>query len=66
MVPLQKDDMAEAVASGFPWDYDMDDELLKLLISKARFFEAQIRYGVNGPLGAIEVRAAADLWHCCM
>lgn len=67
MVPLLKVDTAEPVATGFPWDYNMDDELLKLLISKARFFEAQIRYGINGPLAAIEVNrhqltCGSDLW----
>lgn len=54
-VPLQKDDKVEAPATGFPWHYDMDDELLKLLITKARLFEAQIRYAISGPLGPIEV-----------
>lgn len=63
MSPLQKADSVECAASGFLWDYDMDDQLLKLLISKARHFEAQIRYEINGPLAAIEVDrlAAAEM-----
>lgn len=61
MAPLQRSDRVEGAAGqqdGFPsvsWDDDMDDELLKLLISKARLFEDQIRYASNGPLVAIEV-----------
>jgi precorrin-2 methylase len=58
MTPLQKTDSVESSSptgfSPFPWDYDMDDELLKLLITKARRFEAQIRYASNDPLVAIE------------
>lgn len=63
--PLQKNDMVESSAeTGFPslpWDYDMDDELLELLITKARLFEAQIRYAINGPLVAIEVADPVQL-----
>ena len=61
MAPLQKSDRVVAAVcqqDGFPlvsWDNDMDDELLKLLITKARLFEDQIRYASNGPLVAIEV-----------
>ncbi len=33
----------------------MGDEMLKWLITDAKLFEAQIRYGINGPLGTIEV-----------
>ena len=59
MAPLQKTDSVESVSpagfSPFPWDYDMGDELLKLLITKARHFEAQIRYASNDPLVTIEV-----------
>lgn len=46
--PLHTTDSLEASQSGFPWDYDMGDELLKLLITKARLFEAQIRYVIMG------------------
>ena len=47
MHPLQK---AVDSATGFLWDDDMGDELLKLLIAKAKLFEAQIRYASNGAI----------------
>lgn len=63
LTPLHTTESLEGSASGFPWDYDMSDELLKLLITKARLFEAQIRYAHYGPLVAIEVRGLrALLW----
>lgn len=48
MSPPQRTGDLEASPSGFSWDQDMDDDLLKLLIRRVRLFEGQIRYAIKG------------------
>lgn len=57
MTPPQR---ADDLGNGFQWDDDMGDELLKLLIAKAKLFEAQIRYVISWPLVAIQVEVCTS------
>ena len=52
--PTSKELLSAEVSDSFiPWDDNMGDELLKVLIDKARLFEAQIWYVIKASLNSL-------------
>ena len=46
-------DVSDSVSWDIPWDDNMGDELLKVLIDKAKLFEAQIWYVIKASLNSL-------------